>query len=157
MISEKIGKLLRAKNITLALAESFTGGLVSSMITDAPGSSEYFLAGLVTYSYGSKTSLLGVKESTLIKHGAVSEEVAREMAMGVKELLSADLGLSTTGIAGPSGGMKEKPVGLTYIGLAYRDEMFVEKMILPGTREEIRRAAAIHALDMILRVIGSDK
>ncbi|HUV25629.1 MAG TPA: CinA family protein [Methanomassiliicoccales archaeon] len=157
MISEKLGKLLRAKNITLAVAESFTGGLVSSMITDAPGSSEYFLVGLVTYSYESKTSLLGVKESTLIKHGAVSEEVAREMAIGVKELSSADLGLSTTGIAGPSGGMKEKPVGLTYIGLAYRDEMFVEKMILPGTREEIRRAAAIHALDMILRVIGSDK
>jgi nicotinamide-nucleotide amidase len=153
MIAEKLGKLLRAKNITLAVAESFTGGLVSNMITDAPGSSEYFLVGLVTYSNDSKISLLGVKESTMIKYGTVSEEVAREMAIGVKEIAGADMGLSTTGIAGPSGGTEEKPVGLTYIGLSYRNEMFVEKMILPGSREEIKRAAAIHALDKILHVI----
>lgn len=157
MIAEKFGALLRAKKITLAVAESFTGGLVSSMITDAPGSSEYFLEGFVTYSYDSKTSLLGVKESTMIKYGAVSEEVAREMAIGVKRIADADLGLSTTGIAGPSGGTEEKPVGLTYIGLAYQNEMFVEKMILPGSREEIKRAAAIHALDMVMHVLDSDE
>ncbi|NYT11903.1 MAG: CinA family protein [Methanomassiliicoccales archaeon] len=157
MIAEKVGELLRAKSITLAVAESFTGGLVSNMITDAPGSSEYFLVGLVTYSNDSKKSLLGVKESTMIEYGTVSEEVAREMAIGVKEIAGADMGLSTTGIAGPSGGTEEKPVGLTYIGLSYRSEMFVEKMILPGSREEIKRAAAIHALDKILQVIECDE
>jgi PncC family amidohydrolase len=157
MIAQKLGELLRARKITLAVAESFTGGLVSSMITDAPGSSEYFIAGVVTYGNDSKTSLLGVKESTMIKYGAVSDEVAREMATGVKEIAGADMGVSTTGIAGPSGGTDEKPIGLTYIGLAYGDDMFVEKMVLPGSREEIKRAAAIQALDMVLHVIDSDE
>lgn len=117
-LEERIGELLRERGETLAVAESCTGGLIGSKITDIPGSSAYFERGVVTYSDASKQSLLGVAEATLIAHGAVSREVAIEMARGVRKNAGTSYGISTTGIAGPDGGTDEKPVGLVWIGIS---------------------------------------
>lgn len=153
MVFEKVGNLLRSRGLTLAVAESCTGGLISKMITDVPGSSDYFIAGLVTYSNQAKQRLLGVKEGTLREWGAVSEEVAREMALGACRVTGARLGLSVTGIAGPGGGTPEKPVGLVYTALAVGDLAVVEREIFPGGREEIRKKAAERALALVVRAI----
>ena len=112
-----LGRVLRERGLTLAVAESCTGGLIGSRITDAPGSSDYFLGGMVSYSNEWKMGLLGAPEKVIEEHGAVSEETARVMAERIREISGASIGLSSTGIAGPSGGTKEKPVGLVYIGL----------------------------------------
>ncbi len=117
-IAEEVGQLLAAQKKTLAIAESCTGGLISSMVTDVPGSSDYFLFSGVTYSNDAKMNILGVQKKTLMDHGAVHENTAREMAEGVRLKAGADLGISTTGIAGPGGGTVEKPVGMVCIGLA---------------------------------------
>lgn len=114
----KIGKLLHERKKTLAVTESCTGGLVSSLLTDVSGSSEYIFANFVTYSNEAKNKYLGVKTETLEKYGAVSEETAKEMAEGLLKVSGCDYALATTGIAGPTGGSAEKPVGLMYIGLA---------------------------------------
>jgi nicotinamide-nucleotide amidase len=117
-LEDQTGELLRKKHLTIATAESCTGGLIGDRITNTPGSSDYMRGGVVAYSNEIKTAVLGVKESTLEAVGAVSRETAAEMAAGVRTLMQTDLGLSTTGIAGPTGGTKEKPVGLVYVGLA---------------------------------------
>lgn len=117
-LEEVIAGLLAEKKLTLAVAESCTGGLIASRLTDIPGSSDYFERGLVTYSNEAKISMLGIEPEIIAKHGAVSEETARRMADGVRKLAGTDLGLSSTGIAGPSGGSKEKPVGTVYLALA---------------------------------------
>jgi nicotinamide-nucleotide amidase len=117
-IAEEVGQLLAAQKKTLAIAESCTGGLISSMVTDVAGSSDYFLFSGVTYSNDAKMNILGVQKKTLMDHGAVHENTAREMAEGVRLKAGADLGISTTGIAGPGGGTVEKPVGMVCIGLA---------------------------------------
>jgi nicotinamide-nucleotide amidase len=114
-----VGELLRRRHLTLAVAESCTGGLIGHRVTDVPGSSEYFLLGIVAYSNDAKRNLLGVAPETLASRGAVSTEVAEEMARGVRRAAGADLGLSTTGIAGPGGGSPGKPVGTVCIGLAW--------------------------------------
>jgi PncC family amidohydrolase len=141
---------LREKGQTLALAESCTGGLLSSLITDVPGSSDYFLASLVTYSNSSKMSLLGVRDATLKDHGAVSAPTAEEMAAGARAAGKADIGLSVTGIAGPGGGSKEKPVGLVFFALDLKGVRNVEQMIFSGDRIAIKKAAAEHALKMLI-------
>lgn len=114
---DKIGKLLHERNKTVAVTESCTGGLVSSFLTDVSGSSEYILANFVTYSNEAKNKYLGVNSETLEKYGAVSEETAKEMAEGLLRVSGCDFAVATTGIAGPTGGSAEKPVGLMYIGL----------------------------------------
>jgi len=113
-----VGDILLSRNATLALAESCTGGLISDLITNVPGSSEYFLFSGVTYSNNAKTNVLGVRQETLEKFGAVSEETVREMAEGALRISGADYALATSGIAGPDGGTDEKPVGTVCIGLA---------------------------------------
>lgn len=134
----------------MALAESCTGGLIASLITDVPGSSDYFLASLVTYSNDSKVSLLGVNEGTLKEHGAVSDKTAREMAAGARKVSGADMGLAVTGIAGPGGGSAEKPVGLVFFALDHGGEVEVHRKIFPGERSTVKRAAAEHGLTMLI-------
>jgi len=121
-VEQRVGDVLRENDATVAVAESCTGGLVGSLLTDVPGSSDYFDRGLVTYSYDAKLQHLGVARETLDDHGAVSEPVAREMARGVRDVAGTTWGVATTGIAGPSGGTDEKPVGTVFVGVAYAGE-----------------------------------
>jgi nicotinamide-nucleotide amidase len=118
-VEDRIGDVLRDADATVATAESCTGGLIGSLLTDVPGSSDYFDRALVTYSYDAKLEQVGVARETLDEHGAVSEPVARAMARGVRDRAGTTWGLSTTGIAGPAGGSPEKPVGTVFVGVAY--------------------------------------
>ena len=146
-----LGAMLREAGLTVALAESCTGGLIGHRLTDVPGSSDYFLGSLVTYSNEAKVALLNVPEGTIREHGAVSPEVARAMAEGVRQPYGADIGLSVTGIAGPNGATPEKPVGLTYIGLAGAGETAAEEYRLRGTRVLLKERAAQIALYLLYR------
>ena len=146
-----VGGLLRDRGLTLASAESCTGGLVAKRLTDIPGSSDYFLGGVVAYSNPLKTALLDVEPALLDEHGAVSEEVAAAMAVGVRRRLGADCAISTTGIAGPGGGSAEKPIGLVYIGTALGDDVQVRSYTMFRSREEIRTRTAQTALDLFRR------
>ena len=146
-----IGGMLRRAGKTLAVAESCTGGLIGHRITNAPGSSDYLLASLVTYSDEAKMSLLGVPEQVIASHGAVSEETARAMAEGVRRACRADYGLSVTGIAGPTGATPTKPVGLTYIGVADGVGAAVEEHRLRGDRLMVKERAAQMALYLLYR------
>jgi len=148
-LEAEIGELLRAKGLTLATAESCTGGLLGHLITNVSGSSDYFLGGVITYSDEAKERLLGVAHETLAKHGAVSETTALEMARGAKNLFGADLALATTGIAGPGGGTEEKPVGLVYIALATPDGELCERHIWPEDRLGNKRSSAERALALL--------
>ncbi len=145
----EIGELLRKRGLTLAVAESCTGGLVSSLITDVPGSSDYFLGGVVAYSNEVKESVLGVPGEILRTVGAVSPECARAMAVGVRRLLGADIGLATTGIAGPTGGTPTKPVGLVYIAIAHARGIEVRELRLSGSRRGNKHSAACEALKLL--------
>ncbi len=153
-LEARVGEALRRSKLTLALAESCTGGLIASMITDVPGSSEYFLASLVTYDDRAKVSLLGVREDTLKANGAVSEATAREMASGARRATGADVGLSATGIAGPGGATPVKPVGLVHFALDVRGEVTADKVIFQGDRLAVKALAARHALEMLLARLG---
>lgn len=148
-------ELLRLKNLTLASAESCTGGLISKMITDVAGCSDVFEGGVVSYSNDVKMKLLGVKAETLEKHGAVSYETAKEMALGVRQACMADVGISTTGIAGPTGGTKEKPVGTVYIGISFGDICESELLSINPeySREKIRNVAAQKILELLYKKI----
>jgi len=149
-LEEKIGQLLADKKLTLAVAESCTGGLVCHRITNVPGSSRYFEGGVVAYSYSAKERLLHVRHHTLYEYGAVSEETAREMAEGARRVLGTDIGLSVTGIAGPSGGLPDKPVGLTYIALSARDASRCERYVWPHDRDGNKAASVDAALQLLL-------
>ncbi|MDD4074991.1 MAG: competence/damage-inducible protein A [Eubacteriales bacterium] len=146
-------KLLKQAQRTVAVAESCTGGMLSSMLVSVPGCSDCFIEGAVTYSNQAKTARLGVAEKTLAGFGAVSEETAREMAEGLRKTSGADYALSTTGIAGPDGGTADKPVGLVYVGLATPEGTKVAKLSLSGARERIRHIACLNALDMLRRAL----
>lgn len=139
--------------MTIAVAESCTGGLLSSMITDVPGSSGYFLGGVVAYHNETKKKLLGVSPSSLKRYGAVSEHVAAEMARGVSENLSSDIGLSITGIAGPGGGSEHKPIGTVYIGISIKDSSFVKGFRFEGTRRSIKKQSATSAIDALSELL----
>jgi PncC family amidohydrolase len=141
-IEERIGPLLRRKNLTLAVAESCTGGLVGARITDIPGSSEYYLGGVIAYSNEAKIGLVGVRVETLIAHGAVSEQTAREMAAGVRRAFHARIGLAVTGIAGPGGGTPEKPVGMVWLALSMGEIEPTRLLGLAGDRGQIRAESA---------------
>ncbi|HUJ11909.1 MAG TPA: competence/damage-inducible protein A [Verrucomicrobiae bacterium] len=150
-LEEVVVKMLTAAHQTIAVAESCTGGLIANRITNVSGSSEVFINGCVTYSNESKTRLLGVREETLKAHGAVSEEVAREMAEGVRARAGTHFGISTTGIAGPTGGTPGKPVGLVYIGLATPTRTEVKRHLLLFDRETFKFFTSQNALDMVRR------
>jgi nicotinamide-nucleotide amidase len=147
------GGLLARRKLKLALAESCTGGLLAEMITRVPGSSRYFVSGVVAYSNGVKQKLLGVRGETLDRYGAVSAQAAMEMAEGASS--AADIGVSITGIAGPSGGSRHKPVGLVFIGFAGIGRRFALRRFFHGTREDIRQNAAMTALDLLRRELQS--
>lgn len=132
-IEKRIGKMLKERGLKIAVAESCTGGLISSRITDISGASDYFEAGITTYSNVSKIRLLNVPKDTIDRYGAVSEETAKSMAEGVKKTLHADIGVSVTGIAGPTGGTEGKPVGTVFIGLATKQAIYVRKFFLTET------------------------
>lgn len=147
---EKLNRLLTLKGLTIAVAESCTGGLISSRITDVAGASVYFRAGMVTYSNEAKEALLSVPRDLLIAKGAVSAEVAARMASGVRHAMETDIGLSVTGIAGPGGGTSEKPVGLVYMGLAAAGVSLVREHRFDGDRSAIKRRSADEALRFVL-------
>lgn len=149
-----VGRLFAERGLTLATAESCSGGLISHRITNVPGASRYFLGGLVTYSYRAKETLLGVSPATLRTHGAVSPQTAREMAAGVRRALGADVGLGVTGIAGPGGGTPEKPVGLVYLGLNDGRHQYVRRIVVPGERERVKLMTAQNALDGLRRLLS---
>ncbi|MDK2798416.1 MAG: nicotinamide-nucleotide amidase [Clostridiales bacterium] len=154
-LEEVTAKLLMEKEITLATAESCTGGLLAEKITRIPGISKSFITGVVTYSNASKIQLLGVSIDTLNQYGAVSAQTALEMAKGIRERSNTDIGISVTGIAGPGGGSEEKPVGLVYIGMATRQKCWYSELRLIGNREKIRNITTLNALDMIRRYLLS--
>lgn len=155
MIELEIGELLREKGLKLAVAESCTGGLLASLITDVPGSSDYFLGGVVAYSNEVKERVLGVPGEVLGAVGAVSPECARAMAEGVRRLLGADLGLATTGIAGPGGATPTKPVGLVYIALAHPRGTIVREHRFVGARRGNKHSAAQEALELLREFLGA--
>lgn len=148
-----VGQVLAQKGLTLAVAESLTGGLVSDRITDVSGSSGYFIAGVIVYSNESKTDLLGVSAAVIREKGAVSPEVARLMAEGVRERHGTTFGLATTGIAGPTGGTPLKPVGTVYMAVASPTDCQVEGKLFSGDRRSIKVAATTYALDMLRRKV----
>ncbi len=150
-LEEALGKILKEKNLTIATAESCTGGLIADRITDISGSSTYFLEGHTAYSDASKVRVLGVPEEMIKTHGAVSKEVAEAMASGVRAVSGADIGISTTGIAGPTGGSLTKPIGLVWIGYADKDTTLAMKFNLGDNRRRTKERAAQAALELVRR------
>lgn len=146
----QIGALLRERGLTLALAESCTGGQVSDRLTNVPGSSEYYLGGTVAYAYQAKVDLLGVSWDTLHTYGAVSREVVLEMAGGARRNLKADLAASASGIAGPGGGTPTKPVGTVWVALITPDGSWTREFHFSGRREEIKSLSADAVLQLIM-------
>lgn len=150
-MEEVVGLKLTLGGYTLAVAESCTGGLISERVTDVPGSSKYFIEGVIAYSNDAKTRTLGVEPVLLLEHGAVSAPVAEAMAEGIRKRARTDFGLAITGIAGPGGGSEEKPVGLVYIALADDTRTEHRKLIIPGDRQLVRWRASQAALDLLRR------
>lgn len=151
-----VGGMLKERGLTLSLAESCTGGLIGNLMTNVPGSSEYFAGGVVAYSNQAKLDLLGVSPDTLDRYGAVSDQTVREMAAGARERFRADLSLAVSGIAGPDGGSPEKPVGTVYIGMADRDFAFSRRYRFWGDRNQVKLNSAMMALDWIRRRLRGD-
>ncbi|NVM20917.1 MAG: CinA family protein [Desulfobacterales bacterium] len=148
-LEQEVARLLLSLRITVAVAESCTGGLICHRLTNIPGSSDYLEMGAVTYSNRSKIELLGVSEEIIKAHGAVSEQCVRAMALGVKRLAGAELGLSVSGIAGPTGGTSEKPVGTVHMALAWNQDVECHRYLFSGSRREIKQKASEQALVLI--------
>jgi nicotinamide-nucleotide amidase len=160
-VEERVGEALRETDATVAVAESCTGGLICSMLTDVPGSSDYLDRGFVTYAYDAKRESLGVTREALDAHGAVSEPVARQMARAARDVSDVTWGLATTGVAGPSGGSEETPVGTVYVGVAYAGPWGTESSYatvsrheFDGSRTEIKARIARQALADLLEELG---
>jgi nicotinamide-nucleotide amidase len=149
-LETQVGERLTARGLTIALAESSTGGLIAKRLTDISGSSAYVMGGVVAYANAVKQQLLGVSEQTLIDHGAVSEPVARQMAEGARHLFGTDLAISVTGIAGPTGATATKPVGLHYVGLSAADGTWVRRYVWDGDRAHNRASTADAAFRLVL-------
>ena len=149
MLASDIGVKLRRSKKTIAVAESCTGGKLGDMITEAPGSSDYFLGGVISYSNDAKVSILGVDGAIIEEKGAVSDEVALMMAEGVRNRFGADIGVGITGIAGPTGATPEKPVGLVCIAVSSGDFVERDRAIFLGDRGSVKNQAAIRALEML--------
>ena len=154
---EDIGILLKKKGWTISSAESCTGGLIGHLLTSIPGSSDYFVGGVIAYSNGIKTDLLSVSPRTLKKFGAVSEETVREMAHGVKNLLKTNVGISTSGIAGPTGGTEKKPVGTVALGVDIPQKIITNIMHFKGKRNDIKEMAAMKVLEMLKNLLEEIK
>lgn len=151
-LEKKVVELLKKLNMNISTAESCTGGMLASKLIDVPGISEVFYEGVVSYSNEAKINRLGVRKEILDKYGAVSEEVAKEMVMG----LTTDVALSTTGIAGPDGGSEEKPVGLVYTGIRIKDKIYVEKRVFRGDRNKVRERTVSHTLFTLIKILNED-
>ncbi len=152
---KKLSEILIVKNITISTAESCTGGLLSSYLTDISGSSAYTELNFVTYSNESKNKILGVRKRTLKKYGAVSEQCAKEMCEGLMAKTKSDITLCTTGIAGPTGGSDEKPVGLCYISCKFADKTYIKKVQLASNieRHEMKKQFCKEAIDFALQIL----
>jgi nicotinamide-nucleotide amidase len=150
-VAGEAAKLLKSRGITIAVAESCSGGLIAKLLTDTPGSSGYFIAGVVAYANSAKSHFLGVPADLIERYGAVSSEVAAAMAQGLRRAAGSDLALSTTGIAGPDGGTEGKPVGTVFLALADTSGCETMELHLSGSRENIRTATADHALAWLVR------
>ena len=150
---EDTGALLKKKGWTISVAESCTGGLIGSLLTSIPGSSDYFTGGIIAYSNEAKKKLLLVSSQTLKEFGAVSEETVREMVRGVKKLLKTEVGISVSGIAGPTGGSKNKPVGTVVLGVDIPQKIITNILNFKGDRNKIRERAAIKALEMLKNLL----
>lgn len=149
-LEEILYDTMHSRGLKLVTAESCTGGLVSDRITNVSGSSEYFPGGVVAYSYEAKAGLLGVQWTTLNTHGAVSKETVLEMARGVRKLFDADIAISVSGIAGPTGGTPDKPVGTTWFGLSAKDGEWTRHFIWDGNREQNKRNSSEVALQFVI-------
>ena len=157
-LAAQVGVALRTRSRTLAIAESCTGGWIAKVVTDVPGSSGWFDRGFVTYSNAAKSALLGVRESTIVHHGAVSAEVVAEMVAGALERSPADVGVAVSGIAGPDGGSPEKPVGTVYLAWALRDgPVHTEIRHFDGNRDDIRLESVAAALQGVLDVFARQR
>jgi len=155
-LAARLQTLAIARGVTVATAESCTGGNIAHQVTSISGSSEYFVGGVVSYANNVKERVLGVPAEILANPGAVSEPCARAMVEGVRGLLGADFAVSTTGIAGPLGGTERKPVGLVYIGVASADHRLVEEHVFPGDRTAVIDAATRRALELLVTAISAD-
>jgi len=149
-LEQRLGRLLRERRITLGLAESCTGGLIAHRLTNIPGSSDYLLGGVVSYSNAAKEHILGVQHSSLEIHGAVSEQAALEMARGAQRLFASSIALSVTGVAGPDGGTEAKPVGLTFIGLVAPEHECVRRYVWDQDRIGNKTASADAAMRLLI-------
>ena len=156
-LEEEVGNLLRQKALTLGVVESATGGLISHLITNVPGSSDYYQGSITAYSNESKIKVVGVNADTISQHGAVSHQVAEEMAQGGRTALAVDICLADTGIAGPSGATPGKPVGLFYIGLSHQTGTYSRKHNFTGDREQNKRSVAEAALGWLKEYLISLK
>lgn len=152
-LSEVVGELLLSRGETLSVAESCTGGMLASSIVDVAGSSNYFLGGVVSYSNKAKEDFLGLPHILLKRHGAVSPEIAKAMAEGVRERFNSTYGIGITGIAGPGGATRNKPAGLVYIALAWEDSVRIKRFVFPGDRSSIRERSVVAALDLLRRCL----
>ena len=148
---------LKNNNFTVATAESCTGGLIAKLITDVAGSSKVFLGGVVSYSNEMKQKWLDVKTKTLNNYGAVSEETVSEMLDGIKVSSGANIAIAVSGIAGPGGGTKDKPVGTVFIGVLFNQKKVVERFIFPGTRDDVRNSSANKTIEMIQDIVNSQR
>jgi nicotinamide-nucleotide amidase len=153
----RVGKRLSEAGLTMASAESCTGGLIGHRITDVPGSSEYFLGGIIAYAYEAKERLLNVRHGTLYEFGAVSEQTASEMARGARRVLGADIGIAVTGIAGPGGGLPDKPVGTTWVAVSTRDGEWTQLHQWNGNRDENKASSVDAALELLLKVLERNR
>jgi PncC family amidohydrolase len=149
-LEEKLAQVFKQKGLSIATAESCTGGLLAGRITDLAGSSAYLLGGVVSYSNEAKMALLGVESDALDQHGAVSEEVARQMARGARQRLGSDVGISITGVAGPGGGSADKPVGLVWIGLSDARGDRAQRYLWDSDRAGNREQSVLAALQMLI-------
>jgi nicotinamide-nucleotide amidase len=154
-LEQELARIAESKEKTVSLAESCTGGLVSDLMTNVPGSSVYFLGSVVCYSDRSKIEMLEVKERTIASHGAVSEQCALEMASGVRARFHSNIGASVTGIAGPGGERPGKPVGLVHFAVDDGENIWTERVVFQGDRLTIKRAAADHLLELVVRAMSS--
>ncbi|MEM1513628.1 MAG: CinA family protein [Candidatus Thermoplasmatota archaeon] len=154
---ERIAELLKKNKLWVATAESCTAGLIAHTLTNISGSSEYYKGGIIAYSNEIKVKILGVKEETLKKYGAVSEQTAKEMAEGARKVIGVDVAIATTGIAGPTGGTAEKPVGLVYIALATPEATEVKRFIFKGDRLENKQNFCNAALGMLLDYLEKNR
>lgn len=152
-LEHELGDLLNSNQLTLSTAESCTGGLIAHRITNVSGSSKYFECGVISYSNSSKMDMLKVSEKTLEIFGAVSAEVAKAMAMGIRNVGNSDLGLAVTGIAGPTGGTINKPVGLVYIALSNEKKIIVKEFQFNGSRGEIKHQTSEAALEIVIEYL----